>query len=141
MNLLAPRTKWIDEWFPESNPGVMIRPLHGDDMLSQIRIDVSETDEAFEVKAEIPGVHKDDIDIQLKDSVVSISATVKQEDRQEENGRVLRAERYTGRVSRRFELPSAINEAECQAHYKDGILTLLMPKAEAKTEQTKIEIN
>lgn len=139
MKLLAPKTNWIDEWFPDWNPGVMIRPLHGEPM-SQIRIDVSETDEAYEVKAELPGVYKDDIDLQIKDSIVSISAEVRQEDRKTEGDRVLRSERYFGRVSRSFELPGAIDETACEARYQDGVLSLLLPKTEVKKDHHKIEI-
>lgn len=139
MNLLAPKSKWFDEWFPEWNPGYMIRPLHGEPM-SQIRIDVTETDEAYEVKAELPGVHKDDIDLQIRDSIVSISAEVKQEDRQTKDDRVLRSERYVGRVSRSFELPGAIDRDEVEARYSDGVLSLLLPKADVKTDHQKIEI-
>ncbi len=141
MNLLAPKTKWFDEWFPEWNPGYMMRPLHGDPMPSQIKVDVTETDESFEVKAEMAGVKKDDIDVQIKDSVVSISAEVKQEDRETKDDRVLRSERYFGRVSRSFALPGAIDVKACRANFEDGVLSLLLPKTEPTEDHHKIDIS
>lgn len=141
MNLLAPRPKWFDEWFPDWNPGYMMRPLHGDPMPSQIKVDVSETDEAYQVKAELAGVKRDDIDVQIKDGVVSISAEVKQEDRETKDDRVLRSERYFGRVSRSFSLPVAIDTNACQASFEDGILSLLLPKTAPTENHHKIEIS
>ncbi len=140
MNLLAPKTKWMDDWFPEWNPGYLIRPLHGEGLPSQIRIDVSETDEAYKISAELPGVNKEDIDIQIKDGLLSISAETKQEDRQEKEDQVLRSERYFGKVSRTIQLPGTVTVDECQASYDNGMLNLLLPKAEPKDSQHKIEI-
>jgi HSP20 family protein len=71
---------------------------------------------------------------------VSISAEVKQEDRQAENGRLLRSERYFGRVSRSFELPGAVDTNASEANFTDGVLSLLLPKAEPKLKQHKIDI-
>jgi len=140
MNLLTPKSKWLDDWFPEWNPGYMIRPLHGDAMPSRIRIDVTQTDESYEVQAELPGVSKDDIDVQIEGSLVSISAETRQEDRQEDDDRYLRSERYFGRVSRSFELPSAIDAEACVAKFEDGVLSLLLPKTELKDDHHKITI-
>ena len=141
MNFLTPKSKWFDDWLPEWAPGYMLRPLHGDPMPSQIRIDVSETDEAFEVKAEMPGVNKDDIDIQIRNSLVSISAEMKQEDRETKDDRILRSERYFGRVSRSFELPGSIDSSACVAKYNDGVLSLILPKVEPKADHQKIKIS
>lgn len=140
MNRLTPRPKWFEEWFPVWDPDYMIRPLHGDPMPSQIRIDVSETDEAYEVKAELPGVNKDDIDVQIRGSLIMISAQMKQEDRSAKEDRILRSERYTGRISRSFELPGTVDVDRCEARYVDGILSLMIPKTEPETEHQKIEI-
>jgi HSP20 family protein len=141
MNFLIPKTKWIDDWFPEWNPGYMIRPLHGDAMLSQIRIDVSETDGTYEVKADIPGVTRENIDVQIENKVVSISAEIKQEDRQAKDDQYLRSERYFGRVSRSFELPSAVESEQCVAKYTNGVLSLTIPKVEPKENQRKINVS
>lgn len=140
MSKLIPKNNWIDEWFPEWNPGYLIRPLHGDAMPSRIRIDVADTEEGYTVKAELPGVKKEDIDVQIKDSLVSISAEIKQEDRQTKDDRVIRSERYFGRVSRSFELPSGVDPASCVATYNDGVLSLLLPKIEPKDDRHKIDI-
>ena len=141
MNFLTPKNKWIDDWFPEWNPGYMVRPLHGDAMLSQIRIDVSETEEAYEITADIPGVTRDNIDVQVKDNLVSISAEIKQEDRQTKGDQTLRSKRYFGRVSRSFELPSVVDSEQCVAKYTNGVLNLRLSKAEPKVSQHRIEIS
>lgn len=140
MNWLTPKTKWIDEWFPEWNPGYMIRPLHGDPMPANFRIDLTETDEAYDVSAELPGVNKDDIDVQIRDGRVLISAEMKQEDRSSRDDRVLRSERYFGRVSRSIDLPGAVDVEHCTASYRDGVLSLLLPKTEPAKDHQKIEI-
>jgi HSP20 family protein len=95
----------------------------------QMRIDVSEKDDAYLVKADIPGVKKEDINVRIDGNVVQIDAEVKREKETKGNGdRVLRSERYHGTVSRTFSLTDDVDDSKAQASYADGVLTLSLPK-------------
>lgn len=98
-----------------------------------IRMDVVENPDAFLVHAELPGVKKEDIHVSIDGAQVSISAEVKEERTvKERNGkegcRVLRAERYYGKVSRSFQLAQEIDDAQASARFNDGVLELTLPK-------------
>lgn len=92
-----------------------------------IRMDVSETDQEYVVKADIPGVKKDDIKVAIDGNQVSISAQT-QETKEENGAGVLRSERYYGQQSRSFTLPQDVDDATAQARYEDGVLHLTLPK-------------
>jgi HSP20 family protein len=94
----------------------------------QIRIDLSETDNAFAIKAEIPGVKKEDIDVRIDGNQVTISAEVKQDKEEKKDGRVLRSERRYGYASRSFLLASDVDQAGADAKYSNGVLELKLPK-------------
>ena len=94
-------------------------------------IDVTERDNEYLIRAEMPGVNKDAIDITLTDGVLTISAESR-EDREEKDGdRVIRQERRYGKYVRSLRLDTQIDEKKVKANYKDGILELVLPKAEA----------
>ena len=95
-----------------------------------IRLDVTEGDREYKVKAEIPGVKKEDINVQIDGNRVTISAEVKKE-KEEKNERTVRQERYFGSVSRSFTLATAVDEREAAARYADGVLELRLPKKES----------
>ena len=95
----------------------------------KMRVDVSEKDNAYEVKADIPGVKKEDINIRIDGNIVQIDAEVKREKETKGNGdKVLCSERYCGNVSRTFSLADDVDESKAEAKYADGVLTLLLPK-------------
>jgi len=94
----------------------------------QIKIDLSETDASYTVKAEIPGVRKEDIDVRVDGGMVTISAEVKKEKEEKKEGRVLRSERQYGYASRSFSLASAVDDTKADAKYENGVLTLTLPK-------------
>lgn len=106
----------------------------------QIKVDVSEDDGAYTVKAEIPGVKKEDIDVSIDGNTVAISAEVKQEKEAKEGRRVVRSERYYGSVYRGFTLGHEVNEAKAEATYADGVLTLRLPK-KAGTAAKKLSVS
>lgn len=97
----------------------------------QIRMDVSEDEKAYLVHAEIPGVKKEDIHVNIDGNQVSISAEVKQEREVKENEKLLRSERYYGSVSRAFSLENEVDDEAAEARYKDGVLELALPKKKA----------
>jgi HSP20 family protein len=95
----------------------------------KMRIDVSEKDNAYVVKADIPGVKKEDINVRIDGNVVQIDAEVKREKETKGDGdRVLRSERYFGTVSRTFSLAEDVDDTKADAKYADGVLTLELPK-------------
>jgi len=108
----------------------MLRPVRWEveGAPAEIKVDVEESDKAYTVKAEIPGVKKEDISVQIDGNVVSISAEAKREKEVKEKGKLIRSERYYGSLMRSFSLGHDVNEAEANAKYADGVLELTLPK-------------
>ena len=105
----------------------------------QIKIDVTEHDANYAVKAEIPGVRKEDIDVRIDGNRVTISAEVKKEKEEKDGGRVLRSEREYGYASRTFTLGSAVDDSKADAKYNNGVLELVLPKkAAASTKRLTV---
>jgi HSP20 family protein len=129
-----------DEVFDDLFRGFFMRPIRLDGGPEvQIKMDVKEDDKAYTVHAEIPGVKKDDIHVSIDGNQVSISAEVKNEKEVKEGEKVLRSERYYGKVSRSFTLGGDVDEANAQAKYEDGVLLLTLPK-KAVTKAKRLEI-
>jgi HSP20 family protein len=100
--------------------------------------DLSETDTSIQVSVDLPGVNPDDIDIRLSGNTLRLHGERKEE--QEEKGRTFhRIERRRGRFSRSITLPCAVVEDEVAAEYKDGVLTVTLPKCE-EAKSRKIEV-
>lgn len=105
-----------------------------------VRVDVHESDKAYTVKAEMPGLKKEDIKIEIDGDTVSIRAESKREDEVKEKGQVVRSERYYGSLYRSFSLGTDINGAEASAKYVDGVLELSLPKKEGvSTKQITVQ--
>ena len=121
----------IEDWFRD----FQLRPSLRDwNVEPRIKIDVSETDVAYTVKAEIPGVKKEDIKVDVEGGVVSITAELKHES-EVETGKLLRTERTYGEQRRSFTLAQDIDDAKVVASYADGVLTLRLPKKSGKASQ------
>lgn len=105
----------------------------------EIRLDVEEGEQAYTVKAEIPGVKKEDISVQVEGNTVSISAESKREEEVKEKGKLLRSERYYGSLYRSFTLGQDIDRDAASAKYEDGVLTLTLPKR-AGAAATKVTV-
>lgn len=101
------------------------------------RVDVKDLNDHYEITAELPGVNKDDLEVNLHDGVLTISAETKKEDVEKKDGKVIRQERRYGKYVRSFDLGGDIKEEEIEAAFKDGILTLTAPKRAAKPPQAK----
>lgn len=106
-----------------------------------MRMDISETDGGYQVKADLPGVRKEDINIRVDRNIVQIDAEVKREkDSKGEGGKLLRSERYYGSVSRTFSLAEDVDDTKVQAKYDGGVLTLELPKkASAATKKVVVQ--
>lgn len=92
-----------------------------------IRLDVDETDAAYTVSAEIPGVRKEDIKVEIDGNRVAISAERKRES-EEKQGNAVRSERHWGQQYRSFTLLCPIDDGKAEARYENGVLTLTLPK-------------
>ena len=127
----------FDEAFDDLFRGFFVRPVSFDGthqaqpQVAQFRVDVSETEQAYTLRAEIPGVAKDEINISIDGDQVAISAEVKNEKDVKDGERVLRSERYYGKVYRAFQLGQPVDDNAAQAKYADGILELTLPKKAA----------
>jgi HSP20 family protein len=98
----------------------------------QIKLDVSEDDAQYMVKADIPGVRREDINVSVDGNQVTISAEVKKESEEKKGGRVLRSERQYGYATRMFSLDCEVDDAKADAKYENGVLNLKLPKKTAK---------
>src|SRR3954469_22312413 len=135
----------FDDAFDDLLRGFFVRPvgLEGTNTQSapaaQFRVEVTEGEQAYTIRAEIPGVRKEDINISIDADQVAISAEVKNEKDVKDGERVLRAERYYGKVYRAFALGQPVDENGATARYTDGILELTLPK-KAAAQAKRIEI-
>jgi HSP20 family protein len=93
-----------------------------------LRVDVRETPEAYTLHAELPGVKREDIQVEIDGNEVSITAEVKREAEAKDGDKWLRRERAAGKAARRFALPVEVDEAQAQAKFVDGVLELTLPK-------------
>ena len=123
---------WMDFGFPEVD-----KALYGKHASHEMKTDVKETDSGYEVDIDLPGFKKDEIDVQLDNGYLSISAA-KGLDKEEKNkeGKYIRKERYAGAMSRSFYVGDAITQEDIKAKYESGILRLSIPKKEAKQVET-----
>jgi HSP20 family protein len=121
--------------------GFFVRPVEygAQPDAPSVKIDVKEQENGYLVHAEIPGVKKEDIHVAIDGAIVSISAERREEKDVKEGERVLRTERYFGKVSRSFQLAQEIDEAQVTAKYTDGVLELALPK-KAATQARRITI-
>jgi HSP20 family protein len=118
----------FDDLFSDLTRGFWVRPFPvatGEEL--QMKVDVKEGDKAYTVRAEIPGVKKDDIQVDVNGDMVSVRAEVKRE-KEEKGDKMLRSERYYGMVSRSFSLPTEVDDKATVAKYSDGVLELTLPK-------------
>jgi len=127
----------LDDFFR----GFFVRPVDfgSEADAPAVKIDVREKEKSYLVHAEVPGVKKEDIHVSIDGAIVSISAERRDEKDVKDGERVLRTERYFGKVSRSFQLAQEIDEAQVTARYSDGVLELTLPK-KAATQARKITI-
>ena len=132
-----PFSSSIDDLFR----GLLVRPMRLDleSMMGQqlqqlqMKIDVKKSDGAYEVTAELPGVKKEDIQVNVDGNLVTIAAEVKREQEDKQGEQVLRSERYYGKIERTFALDSEIDESKVEAKYEDGLLKLHLPTKAASS--------
>jgi HSP20 family protein len=131
---------FVDAGFEDFVRGFRKSLRQGREGAASIKVDVVEKGDSYVVKAEIPGVKKDDIQVTIEADQVTIAAEVKRESEQKDGERLVRSERYFGAVRRSFVLPVEIDEAASVATYQDGVLELtLAKKAEAQARKLTIQ--
>lgn len=105
-------------------------------------VDVIERDTEYRVKADLPGIKKDDIHVDLQDDTLTISAETKEEYEKKEGEVLLRQERHYGKFVRCLRLAHHIDDSKVKANFKDGVLELVLPKLEAEIpKKTTVPIN
>ena len=123
----------LDDAFDNLFRGFFVRPVNlgAQDTVAKFRVDIAENDKAYTVHAELPGVKKDDINISVEGDEVAISAESKTEKEVKDGERVLRTERYQGKLYRAFTLGTAVDETAVSAKFADGVLEVTLPKKAA----------
>ncbi len=105
-------------------------------------MDIRERENEYVVRTDLPGVKKDDIQITLENGVLTITAETRSEKEEKEDGQVLRQERRYGKYVRSLRLGSQVDGNKLKAGYKDGVLELVLPKAEAvKPKKITVDVN
>jgi HSP20 family protein len=125
-----PFTDLVDDIFK----GFLVRPVgyegRAADAAPRLKLEVAEKNGGYLVKAELPGVKKDDIHVSIDGAQVTLEAEVRQE-KTAEDERTLHTERVFGKATRVFMLPQEVDEAKVQAKFQDGVLELQLPKKQA----------
>jgi HSP20 family protein len=136
LSLFDPMTTQMNKFFQSFG----LKPSFlGDEQRLDMKLDLSEDDKNYIVRAEIPGAKKEDIKVDIDGNRVSISAEIKTFKEEKKNETVIHSERYEGKVFRSFTLDSSVNEETAQAAYKDGVLELTLPKiSSAKSKRLTI---
>jgi HSP20 family protein len=123
----------FDQYLTEGNGGLS--------QMMNVSMDVAETDHAFEVKVDLPGVNAEDVDIQIENNTLTVRGQRSEETEEKDADKQYhRVERYSGSFARSVVLPISINENETVAEFKDGVLKIQIPKAdEGKARKIKIK--
>mgnify|MGYP003448256854 CR=1 FL=1 len=114
--------------FPAKNP------LYGKHAKNLMKTDVRETDDSYEVDIDLPGFKKDEVNAQLHDGYITISAAkgLDKDEKDKKTGKYIRRERYAGSMMRSFYVGDEIKQEDIHAKFENGILQLSIPKKEAK---------
>ena len=123
------RRHWL---FKELRPAK--NPLYGKHAKNMMKTDVRETDDSYEVDIDLPGFKKDEVNAQLHDGYITISAAkgLDKDEKDKKTGKYIRRERYAGACQRSFYVGEDVTEQDIKAEFKHGMLKLFVPKKEAK---------
>ena len=123
----------FDEFFDDDFPMIPMRsirnPLYGKNAKNLMKTDVRETDNTYELDVDLPGFKKDEVQLDLKDGYLTISAAKGlDKDQEDKKGKYIRQERYAGACSRGFFVGEGIEPRDVSAKFEDGILRVSLPK-------------
>ena len=114
------------------------RKLYGSNANNLMKTDIKEHKDGYELEIDLPGFQKDDLQAELKDGYLTISASKQvnkdEKEKEKETGKYIRRERYSGSCQRSFYVGDAITQEDIKAEFKHGILRLFVPKKEAVPE-------
>lgn len=132
---LIPRSSLmnLDNFFDDVFPSFRLLP-ETKQGVAHLAVDIKENDNSYVIKADFPGVKKEDIHITLENNVLTISAEHQEEEEEKKEGRVIRKERRYGKYSRSFTLNDSVRESDINAKFDNGVLTLDIPKSAKKEE-------
>ena len=126
--------EWMDDFGFRDNFFSGKNPLYGKHAKNIMKTDVRETDKGYELVVDLPGFKKDEVHAALENGYLTISAEkgLDKDEKEKETGRYIRRERYAGACSRSFYVGKEVHQDDIKAEFKHGILTLFVPKKEAK---------
>ena len=127
---------WMNFGFPEVD-----KALYGKHAGHEMKTDVRETEAGYEVDIDLPGFKKDEINVELNNGYLSISAAKGLDKEEKKEGKYIRKERYAGSMSRSFYVGDAIKQEDVKAKYEDGILRLSVPKKAAEQIESSNRIS
>ena len=121
----------FDDFFSDflSRPGTVAN--RGNQSVTRARLDVIEKGDKYQIAVDLPGVKKEDIQVQVEGARVTVSAETKTVNEQKDGERVLYSERTATSYGRSFELPVEVTEEGAEARFDNGVLTLTLPKRQA----------
>ena len=128
-----------DDWFDfDRDFWGRKNPLYGKNAKNIMKTDIREHDTGYELDVDLPGFKKDEINIELENGYLTISAAKGlDKDEQDKKGKYIRKERYAGAMQRSFYVGDAVTQEDIKAKFEDGILKLSIPKKDAKAVETK----
>ena len=131
-----------DDWFDfDRDFWGRKNPLYGKNAKNIMKTDIREHDTGYELDIDLPGFKKDEINVELENGYLTISAAKGlDKDEQDKKGKYIRKERYAGAMQRSFYVGDAVTEEDIKAKFEDGILKLSIPKKDAKAVETKKSI-
>lgn len=141
MNHLVNRTHLFDDLFRDVAGGFFVKPVNNAAATANLMVDILDSGDSYRLHADLAGVEKENIEVDIDGAVVSLRAEIKQPADRKEDVKVLHSERQYGAVSRRFELPVEIDADRSTAEYKNGVLTLILPKKVAQDTQKRLTVN
>tara|TARA_R110000772_G_scaffold171612_4_gene283497 strand:+ start:1152 stop:1577 length:426 start_codon:yes stop_codon:yes gene_type:complete len=129
----------LDSLFDDTFPAFKLLP-ESDFNNSKLAVDIKEKGDCYIIKADFPGINKDDIQISIEDNILTIEAEYEESKEAKEDGKYLRQERRYGKYSRSFNLGKNVDEAQIKAEFDKGVLSLKVPKGDVAPATRTIPI-
>ena len=125
---------WMNDFFDDRDMKKVEKKLYGRRGRNLMKTDIRETDTSYELEMDLPGFTKDEVKADLENGYLTISAEkgLDKDEQEKETGHYIRKERYAGACSRSFYVGKEVEKEDIKAEFKHGILTLFVPKKEAK---------
>jgi HSP20 family protein len=136
VSFMSDMDRLLDDFRSDWESTFMVPRSFGTDLVRQPLTDLADNGKEYIVKAEVPGIKKEDLNIEVTDNGVEISGETQVEEKQEEKGYLRRERRYES-FYRSIPLPDAVMTDKADAELKDGILTVKIPKMSPTTKKTK----